>query len=134
MRNLAPILAGVALAGVLASGCGSSSDGLKVGDVDLGSQLSGLVGQASGALSGVTDTASARDALPQLQSVDAGLDDLSAMATQLNPEQQQELARQASSALPDLMTLASQTTSIPGVSDILGSTVNSITGKLSGLI
>ena len=70
----------------------AQSAALVVGDIDLGRELTGVVDRVSGALSGITDAASAEAALPTLNEVRTKLDDLTATVEQLPAEARTTLA------------------------------------------
>jgi hypothetical protein len=133
MKRLTAVLTALALITLLATGCGSSSKSLNAGGLDLGNQLTSLIGQASSTLSGISDAGTAEEALPTLDSVNEGLSDIVQQASQLDPEARQQLTDQARKALPSWEALTSQVLTTPGVAGVIGSSVQSITEKLSFL-
>jgi hypothetical protein len=133
MKRWMSFLIGVCLLVGVVPGCGTNA-GMDTEGMGLSGQLSGLLGQVTNALNGVTDVDSAQAVLPDLQSVDHELSSLAERASAQSQEAQDRLSEAAMSALPDLETLASKVTSIGGVDAVLGSTLDSITGKLAGLI
>lgn len=91
---------------------------LAVGGVDVGAEIKGLVEQASTALGGITDAASAEAALPTLQDLQGKIDGLTAQVDQLPAEGRKLLAALVSTALPTLKQLAGTVTSVEGAAAI----------------
>ncbi|MBD3220393.1 hypothetical protein GF314_04050 [bacterium] len=115
-------------------GCGGSSGGMDMSSLGLNSDLSGILGNLTGILGGITSLSDAQNALPDLNGLNADLGDLVGKAAQASPEQQQQLARTASEAMPRLEGLTDTVTSIPGVANLLKPTLDSIMSKVSGLM
>lgn len=108
----------------------AQSAALVVGDIDLGRELTGVVDRVSGALSGITDAASAEAALPMLNEVRTKLDDLTATVEQLPAEARTTLAGVVSGMLPKLQTLVDQVSGMEGVGDVVKPAVEPIMAKL----
>ena len=108
----------------------AQSAALVVGDIDLGRELTGVVDRVSGALSGITDAASAEAALPTLNEVRTKLDDLTATVEQLPAEARTTLAGVVSGMLPKLQTLVDQVSGIEGVGEVVKPAVEPIMAKL----
>ena len=134
MKNRTMALGGVLMILLAVSGCGSSGKSMDMGGLDLVQQLTGLVGQITGSLGGITSLAGAEQALPTLQSLDTELTTLAGKASSASPEVREELSKVAGNALPDIKSLLGQVSGIPGASELLGSTMSSITGNLNGLL
>jgi hypothetical protein len=133
-KHRTAVLAAALFLSVAVSGCGSSGKSMDMGDLGLAQQLTGLIGKLTGSLGGITSPDAAQAALPALEAIDTELGGLVNRATGESPEVRRELADVAGNALPDIESLAAQAMAIPGVSDLIGSTMGSITGKLNGLI
>ena len=108
----------------------AQSAALVVGDIDLRRELTGVVDRVSGALSGITDAASAEAALPTLNEVRTKLDDLTATVEQLPAEARTTLAGVVSGMLPKLQTLVDQVSGIEGVGEVVKPAVEPIMAKL----
>jgi len=134
MKHKAFVLGAVLVLLLAGSGCGSSGKSMDMGGMDLVQELTGLIGKLTGSLGGISSLASAEQVLPDLQSLDTELGNLVNRAEGASPEVQGELGKVAGNALPDIEALAGQAMGIPGVSDLIGSSLGSITDKLSGLI
>lgn len=134
VKNRTMVLGGVLILLLAVSGCGSTGKSMDMGGLGLAQQLTGLVGKLTGSLGGITSLDAAQAALPALESIDTEMGGLVGQAAGESPEVQKELADVAGSALPDIEALTAQAMAIPGVSDLIGSTMGSITSKLNGLI
>lgn len=94
------------------------------------SELGPLLGRAVDTLSSINSVESAQQALPQLQSIDQMLGGIVSNASGLSAAQSKMLVDTVNRLLPDLRNAASSAASIPGVSNVIGSTVDSIMSKL----
>lgn len=115
-------------------GCAGSNKGLDMSSLGLGSELSSILGQVTGLLGGITGLGGASDVLPQLTGLDADLGSLVSKAADATPQQREQLSKVASESLPGLQSAIGNVVKIPGVSDVLSPTLDSIVGKVSGLI
>jgi hypothetical protein len=97
------------------------------------SELGPLLGRAVDTLSSINSVESAQQALPQLQSIDQMLSGIVSSASGLSAAQSKMLVDTVNRLLPDLRNAASSAASIPGVSNVIGSTVDSIMSKLGNL-
>lgn len=96
-------------------------------------ELGPLLGRTVDTLSGINSVESARQALPQLQSIDQMLGKIVGAASGLSAAQSKMLTDTVTRLMPDLSNAASSAAGIPGVSDVIGSTVNSIMSKLNNI-
>ncbi len=94
------------------------------------SELGPLLGRTVDALSSINSVESAQQALPQLQSIDQMLGQIVSSASGLSAAQSKMLVDTVSRLMPDLRNAASSAAAIPGVSNVIGSTVDSIMQKL----
>jgi hypothetical protein len=98
---------------------GAPAANLMVGDVNVGQQVTDTIKNATDALNGVTDAASAQAALPKLNGINDGLTKLGGLVDQLPAEGKTALAALVSAALPNLEALITKVTGIPGVGDVI---------------
>jgi hypothetical protein len=98
---------------------GAPAANLMVGDVNVGQQVTDTIKNATDALNGVTDAASAQAALPKLNGINDGLTKLGGLVDQLPAEGKSALAALVSAALPNLEALITKVTGIPGVGDVI---------------
>ena len=116
-----------------ASQAAQSMASLTVGDVDLGQRLTSFFDDAKKTLGGVTDAASAEAAKPKLQEMATNLDQVSELAGQLPADGKQALTGMVNSALPAIRELIDKVMAMPGVGEVLKTTLEPIKTKLEGL-
>ncbi len=114
--------------------CGDSGKGLDMAGLSLGKDLSGVLGNATKLLGGITDLDSAKAALPKLMEMNTGLDDIVAKVKKLSPESLESFAGMAKKALPALEGAMSKLSDIPGVGQTLQPTLDSILSKVKGMM
>src|SRR5262249_42068041 len=78
---------------------------LMVGGLDIGKQVTDSITNLRTTLTGITDAASARAALPKLQEVTAQIDRVDGLLGQLSPEQRKVLAGMVNPLMPSLNQL-----------------------------
>src|SRR5215467_12199469 len=105
--------------------------GLTVGGLDIGKQVTDSVTNLRTALGGITDAASARAALPKLQEVTAQIDKVDGLLGQLSPEQRKVLAGMVNPLMPPLNQLFDKVLAIPGVAELLKPTIDALRAKLA---
>lgn len=106
---------------------------LTVGGVDVGKQITDTLTGLQTAASGITDVASAQAALPKFQSAQGDIDKLSAMVGQLSAEQKTALAGIVTPMMSTLNGVFDKILAIPGVSDVLKPTIDTLKTKLAAL-
>ncbi len=116
-----------------ASQATQSMASLTVGDVNLGERVTAFFDNAKKTLEGVTDAASAEAAKPKLQEMATNLDQISDLAGQLPADGKQALTGMVNSALPAIRELIDKVMAMPGVGDVLKTTLEPIKTKLEGL-
>jgi hypothetical protein len=104
-----------------------------VGGVDIGKQLSDSLGTLRTSLQGVTDVASAKAALPRIQSAAAQVDKINDMAGQLSADQRRVIAGLASPATTAVNQLFDKVLAIPGVGDVLRPAADMVKTRLAAL-
>jgi hypothetical protein len=118
-------------AGESAAGAAEESlAALTVGGVDLGQEIGTTVSDATSALEGITDKASAEAALPSLQAVQTKLDKLGGTVDQLPQQAKEALASLLDDSLPELKDLANKVEGIEGASEVVKPTLDGIMTKL----
>ena len=103
---------------------------LTVGGVNLGEEIGTTVSDATSALEGITDKASAEAALPSLQATETRLDELSADVEKLPQQAKEALASLLDDSLPELKNLVSKVEGMEGVGEVVKPTLDSIMAKL----
>lgn len=107
--------------------------GVKLGDVDVGTQLANAVGGLRTSLDRVTDEASARAAIPALTEAGNEFDKLSGLTDQLPADAQKTVASAITAAQPTLSQMFNRVLAIPGVGDIVKPVVDQIRSKLDAM-
>lgn len=112
----------------------STAQSLIVGGTDLGKQVTDNLDSLRTALTGITDTASAQDALPRLQAVTAQLDKVSGMLGQMSDTQRKVLAGLVNPVMSILNQQFDRVLAIPGVGAITKPTIDTLKAKLATLV
>ena len=107
--------------------------GLTVGGLDIGKQVTDSFTNLRTTLAGITDAASAQAALPKLREVTAQIDKVDGMLGQLSPEQRRVLAGVVNPLMPSLNQLFDKVLAIPGVAELLKPTIDALRAKLAVL-
>ena len=111
----------------------ASAQNLTVGGVDIGKQTSDSISNLRSTLSGVTDIASAKAALPRLQEVTDQIGKTQGMIGTMSADQRKVLAGLVSPTMPEVNQLFDKTLAIPGVGDVLKPTLDTLKAKLTTL-
>ena len=123
-----------ALAVVLvAAGCGGVSH-LETGGINANDLLDNLMDKTTRILSNVYNTDAAQAALPKLEAVNLGYDQLIEEIDDLSPAARARLSNQAEKAMPGLKENARRMNGKEGIGDINGPEMNKMVTKLSKLI
>jgi hypothetical protein len=107
--------------------------GLTVGGLDIGKQVTDSITNLRTTLVGITDAASAQAALPKLREATAQLDKVDGLLGQLSPEQRKVLAGVVNPLMPSLNQLFDKVLAIPGVAELLKPTIEALRAKLAVL-
>lgn len=110
-----------------------SAQNLVVGDVNLGQEVTGALESATKAFNDITDPASAEAALPQLIDVNARLDKLSGLVSDLPAEGKTALAALINGALPKVEALIAKMNEMPGVGDVIKPAADAMIAKLKAM-
>jgi Bacterial protein of unknown function (DUF937) len=103
---------------------------LTVGGLDIRKEVTDSITNLRTTLTGITDAASARAALPKLQEVTAQIDKVDGLLGQLSPEQR-VLAGVVNPLMPSLNQLFDKVLAIPGVAELLKPTIDALRAKLT---
>jgi hypothetical protein len=109
----------------------TTTQDLTVGGVDLGKQASDSLSSLRTTLSGVTDVASAKAALPKLQEITGQIDKTDGLIGSLSTQQRKTLADQVNPAMTTVNQLFDKVLAIPGVGDVLKPTIDTVRAKLA---
>jgi hypothetical protein len=112
---------------------GAPAANLMVGDVNVGQQVTDVFNNATAALNGVTDAASAQAAVPKLNGINDSLTKLDGLVDQLPAEGKAALATLVSGQLPTLEALIAKVIALPGVGDIIKPVTDTMLEKLRAL-
>ncbi|QRM53576.1 DUF937 domain-containing protein [Sinorhizobium sp. BG8] len=112
---------------------GAPTQSLTVDGVDVGKQLTDTLTSLQTTVTGVTDAASAQAALPKLEANLGEIDKVSTTAGQLTAEQKAALKALITPMMSTVNGLFDKVLAIPGVSDVLKPTIDSIKAKLAAL-
>jgi hypothetical protein len=112
---------------------GAPAANLMVGDVNVGQQVTDVFNNATAALNGVTDAASAEAAVPKLNGINDSLTNLGGLVNQLPAEGKTALAALVSGQLPNLEALIAKVTALPGVGDIIKPITDTMLERLRAL-
>ena len=132
-NGIAVILVVVLIAAL--SGCSGADKAIQEsgqGGLDLTQQLMGSFGDFGKILGSVTDVGSAEKAVPELNSLDASLDDLAKAAGDASPEVQSSLSDIATSQIPGLKEITDTAYAIPGVKPVVKPQVDGLLAKFAG--
>jgi predicted phage tail protein len=103
---------------------------LTVNGVDLGQEIGTTISDATSALEGITDKASAEAAQPSLEAVQAKVDELAGSVSELPQAAQEGLASLLADGLPTLQALVTKVEAIDGVGPVVKPTLDAIMTKL----
>jgi hypothetical protein len=111
----------------------AAAQNLTVAGVDLGKQTSDSINSLRTTLSGVTDVASAKAALPKLQQLTDQMNKTDGMLGSLSADQRKTLAGLVNPSMPEVNQLFDKVLAIPGVSEVLKPALDTVKAKLATL-
>jgi hypothetical protein len=111
----------------------TAGQNIVVGGVDVKNTLGDSLSDLRTSLQSITDANSAQAALPKLEAAKNQIDRVSSLAGQLSTDQRRTLAGVVASALPMITQLTDKVMAIPGVGDVLRSTIDPMKNKLAQL-
>ena len=106
---------------------------LVVGTADIGKQINSSIASVRTTLDGISDVASAQAALPKLQEVTAQIDKADSAVGQLSEEQRKAIAAVINPLMPTVNQLCDKVLAIPGVTEVLKPSVDTLKAKLTAL-
>lgn len=133
LRAITTVLALVMILTVV-GGCSKTQEGLDVAGLKLGKDLTGLLGDATKLLGGITDLDGAKAALPKLQGMESDLGGIISKVASLSPESKESMAGMVKGALPALEGAISKVSENPEIGATLKPVLTSFLGKIKGLI
>ena len=109
---------------------GAAPADLTVGGVNLANQVNSSMGALKSVLPGITDAATAQAALPKLRETTAQLNEIASMATNLNPERKNALAKLIAAAAPTVNQMCDKVLATPGVGDVARPAITELRRKI----
>ncbi len=101
------------------------------GNMDLGQELTGVMGSVTDSLGGITDEASAEAAIPQLDETTSKLGGLVGLMDKLPEAARAPISGIVSNGLPQIQGLIDKISAIPGVGPIIKPAVDGVMEKLA---
>jgi hypothetical protein len=111
----------------------ASLSGIKIGDIDVGSEVRSAMNGMRDALGGIRDEATAQAALDPLKKSVTEFEKVKGLASQLSPEMKATLAGAIAAARPAIDGLMEKALQIPGVGALIKPTIDSIRSELDTL-
>ncbi|MCK9997323.1 MAG: hypothetical protein KAH56_13690 [Candidatus Krumholzibacteria bacterium] len=117
------------------AGCGGgNSPEMELGGINTGDVLDGLLSRTFRALGGINSMESAKAAVPQLQAINDDYDDLIYHIPNLSEKGRADMSKKARKALPEIQDMARRINDTPGLSAILGPSMDSMVEKIGLLL
>jgi hypothetical protein len=126
----------IVLAAGLTTSCGSStakSAANVASKAGLAEALTASFGQLGSVLGSIVDVASGQAALPQLNKLNADVDDISKQAANLSSAEKKSLSDIVAAQLPPLKTALDKAYAVPGVRDVIQPSMDSLIAKYTKL-
>lgn len=111
----------------------TAGDTLKVGDINVGTEISGIFGSFTEALSGITNEATAKNALPKLNELSGQLDGITDLFKQLPEAGKGVISKAVGESTSGLNGLIAKISELPGVGSIIKPVIDLILQKLAAL-
>jgi len=116
-------------------GCGGgNSPEMELGGINTGDMFDGLLARTFRALGSVTSMQTAEAAVPQLKAINDDFDDLIYHIPKLSEKGRAEMSKKAKNAMPEIQDMAQRINDMPGLSGILGPSMNTMVEKLGLLL
>jgi hypothetical protein len=122
------------LIGMAACGGGGNSQEMELGGINTGDMLDGLIARTFRALGGINSMQTAEAAVPLLNAINDDFDDLIYHLPKLSAIGRSEMSKKAKKALPEIQDTARRINDMPGLSEILGTSMNDMVDKLTLLL
>jgi Bacterial protein of unknown function (DUF937) len=107
--------------------------GIVIDGVDVSGTLTKTFGDLTGAITGITDAATATASLPKLDAAGKAVDSIAAVATKFTGEQKTAVGALITAAMPALRAAADKALAINGVGAIAKPVVDALFAKIEGL-
>ncbi len=107
--------------------------GIMVEGVDVSGTLTKTMSDLTGAITGITDAATATAALPKFDAAGKAVDSVAAVASKMSAEQKSAVGTMISAAMPSLRAAADKALAIDGVGAIAKPIVDALFTKIEGL-
>jgi hypothetical protein len=111
----------------------TSGQSLTAAGLNIDKQVTDSIASLRATLGGITDAASAREALPKLRDAAAQIDKVSGLSGQLSAQQRKALSSLLDPLMPTLNQLFDKVLAVPGVSDELKPTIDALKSTLATL-
>jgi len=112
---------------------GAATPSLVVGGLDLSSQVNTSLNGLNAALTGITDIASAQEALPKIRDATAQLDRINTLAEQLPADGKRAFARLIAAAMPTINQLCDRALAVPGVGGVAKPAIDELRARLDSI-
>jgi len=117
------------------AGCGGgNSPEMELGGINTGDYLDGLLSRTFRALNSINSMESAEAAVPQLKAINDDYDDLIYHLPKLSDKGRADMSKKARKALPEIQDMARRINDTPGLSGILGPSMDSMVEKIGLLL
>ena len=121
------------LAGAVGCGGGNSQE-MELGGINTGDMLDGLLARTMRALNSVNSMETAQAAVPVLDAINDDFDDLIYHVPKLSENGRAEMAAKAKKSLPQIQDMAARINDMPGLSGVLGPSMNAMVEKITLLL
>jgi len=120
---------------IAVAGCGGgNSPEMELGGINTGDYLDGLLDRTFRALGGINSMESAEAAVPLLKAINDDYDDLIYHIPKLSEKGRTDMSKKARKALPEIQNTAQRIKDTPGLSAILGPSMDSMVEKIGLLL
>ncbi len=127
--------AGFLLLIIAVAGCGGgNSPEMELGGINTGDVLDGLLARTFRALGGINSMQSAEAAAPLLEAINDDYDDLIYHIPGLSEKGRENMSKKARKALPEIQDMAQRINDTPGLSAILGPSMDAMVEKIGQLL
>lgn len=133
-RSASGVLILVLLLGLVGCGGGGNSQEMELGGINTGDMLDGLLARTMRALDSVNSMESAEAAVPVLEAINDDYDDLIYHIPKLSEKGRADMSKKAKSAMPQIQDMARRINDMPGLSGVLGPSMNSMVEKIGLLL
>jgi hypothetical protein len=123
------------LAALCLAGCGGgNSPEMELGGINTGDYLDGLLSRTHRTLSSINSMESAEAAVPLLKAINDDYDDLIYHLPKLSEKGRDDMSKKARKALPEIQNMAQRIKDTPGLSAILGPSMDAMVDKIGQLL